>query len=144
MSVLDRHVPADRCLDLVVLTHPHEDHVAGLAMLVRRYRVAAIAENGMLGAGPGDAAFRAWLAASEVSTRRLAAGDRLALDRYRHRRPLAALAGSVPARSPKVGRAVNDTSIVLDVRYGERRLLLTGDIEDDVDPTLLGSGIGGR
>ena len=81
LTVLDRHVPAwDRRLDLVVLTHPHEDHVAGLALLVQRYRVAAIAENGMLGAGPGDAAFRAWLSATHVSTRRLAAGDRLALD----------------------------------------------------------------
>ena len=143
LTVLDRHVPAwDRRLDLVVLTHPHEDHVAGLALLLQRYRVAAIAENGMLGAGPGDAAFRAWLAATHVSTRRLAAGDRLVLDEVAMdvRWPIR---GTLPVRSPKVGRAVNDTSIVLDVRYGERRLLLTGDIEDDVDPTLLGSGIGG-
>ena len=142
LTVLDRHVPAwDRRLDLVVLTHPHEDHVAGLAMLVQRYRVAAIAENGMLGAGPGDAAFRAWLATAQVSTHRLAAGDRLVLDDVAMdvRWPIR---GSVPARSPSVGRAVNDTSIVLDLRYGQRRMLLTGDIEDDVDPTLLGSGVG--
>ena len=142
LTVLDRNVPAwDRRLDLVILTHPHEDHVAGLAVLVQRYRVAAIAENGMLGAGPGDAAFRSWLAMAHVSTRRLAAGDRLALDGVAMD-VLWPIRGTVPARSPSVGRAINDTSIVLDVRYAERRMLLTGDIEDDVDPTLLKTGIG--
>ncbi len=36
LTVLDRHVPAwDRHLDLVILTHPHEDHVAGLADAAR-------------------------------------------------------------------------------------------------------------
>ncbi len=142
LSVLDRNVPAwDRRLDLVILTHPHEDHVAGLATLVQRYRVGAIAENGMLGAGPGDAAFRSWLTTAHVSTRRLAAGDRLALDGI-GMDVLWPIRGTVPARSPSVGRAINDTSIVLDVRYGARRLLLTGDIEDDIDPTLLKTGIG--
>ena len=142
LTVLDRHVPAwDRRLDLVVLTHPHEDHVAGLAMLLQRYRVAAVAENGMLGAGPGDSAFRAWLASARVSTQRLAAGDRLTLDGIAMD-VLWPIRGTVPERSPSVGRQVNDTSIVLDVRYGQRRMLLTGDIEDDVDPSLLQAGIG--
>ncbi len=143
LTVLDRHVPAwDRRIDLVILTHPHEDHVAGLAMLLSRYRVGAIAENGMLGAGPGDVAFRSWLRATGFSTRRLSAGDRLSVDRVPVvvRWPVAA---EVPVRSPSVGRAVNDTSVVLDIRYGERRMLLTGDIEDDVDPRLLSGGIGG-
>jgi competence protein ComEC len=142
LAVLDRHVPPwDRRIDLVVLTHPHEDHAAGLALLLARYRVAGIAENGMLGAGPGDAAFRTVLATTGVTTRRLAAGDRLALDGVRAtvRWPLR---GEVPHRSPDDGRRVNDTSIVLDMWYGERRVLLTGDIEDDVDPRLLDAGIG--
>lgn len=142
MTVLDRHVPPwDRRIDLVVLTHPHEDHVAGLAMLLTRYRVSAIAENGMLGAGPGDRAFRERLTAMGVPTSRLAAGDRLALDGVRAdvRWPIR---GEVPERAPSEGRRINDTSVVLDLRFGGRRMLLTGDIEDDVDPRLLSAGIG--
>jgi competence protein ComEC len=141
LTVLDRHVPPwDRRIDLVVLTHPHEDHVAGLAMLLARYRIAGIAENGMLGAGPGDDAFRERLATMGVTTGRLAAGDRLALDGIQAviRWPLR---GEVPDRAPSEGRRVNDTSIVLDLWFGERRFLLTGDIEDDVDPRLLAAGI---
>jgi competence protein ComEC len=142
MLVLDRHVPPwDRRIDLVVLTHPHEDHVAGLAMLLARYRVAGIAENGMLGSGPGDAAFRERLATMGVTTGRLAAGDRLSFDGIRAD-VLWPIAREVPARSPSDGRRINDTSVVLDLRFGERRMLLTGDIEDDVDPRLLASGIG--
>jgi competence protein ComEC len=142
LAVLDRHVPPwDRRIDLVILTHPHEDHVAGLAMLLARYRVSGIAENGMLGAGPGDAAFRQRLASMGVTTSRLAAGDRLTLDGVRVdvRWPIR---GEVPARAPSEGRRINDSSVVLDLRFGERRMLLTGDIEDDVDPRLLADGIG--
>jgi competence protein ComEC len=141
LAVLDGILPAwDRRIDLAVLSHPHEDHVAGLAVLLERYRVGTIAENGMLGTGPGDAAFRRLLAARGVDTVRLAAGDRLDLDGAR----LTVLwprRGSVPRTSPTSGREVNDTSIVLDARFGDRRLLLTGDIEEDVDPELLAAGV---
>jgi competence protein ComEC len=141
LTVLDRHVPPwDRRIDLVILTHPHEDHVAGLALLLERYRVAGIAENGMLGSGPGDTAFRERLATMGITTSRLAAGDRLSFDGIRAevRWPIAQ---DVPTRSPSDGRRVNDTSVVLDLRFGQRRVLLTGDIEDDVDPRLLAMGI---
>ncbi len=144
LTVLDRHVPPwDRRIDLVILTHPHEDHVAGLAMLLGRYRVASVAENGMLGTGPGDAAFRERLADLGIAASRLAAGDRLSFDGVGAvvRWPLE---GEVPARAPSDGRRINDTSVVLDLRFGERRVLLTGDIEDDVDPRLLAAGIGGH
>ena len=54
---LDRRVPPwDRRIDVVVLTHPHEDHVAGLALLLERYRVGRVFEPGMRGPGPGDVA----------------------------------------------------------------------------------------
>ena len=51
---LDERIPIwDRRIDLVVLTHPHEDHAGGLAGLVPRYRVGRIAETGVTGDGAG-------------------------------------------------------------------------------------------
>ncbi|MBA2557643.1 MAG: ComEC/Rec2 family competence protein [Chloroflexi bacterium] len=141
LRLLDARVPPwDRRLDLVVLTHPHEDHVAGLGLLLERYRVAGIAEPGMVGAGPGYQAYQAEMTRRGWSSRLLAAGDRLALDgaRILVRWPLP---GRVPRQPTDTGTSINNVSIVLDVRYGERRLLLTGDVEEEIDRPLLEGGL---
>src|SRR3990170_1007822 len=141
LALLDARLPPwDRRIDLVVLTHPHEDHAAGLALLLARYRVDAVAEPGMRGPGPGYAAYRAALASLGWVSRRLAAGDHLALDgatidvRWPPR-------DSVPAEPPDSGTGINNVSLVLDVRFGARRLLLTGDVEEEIDPRLIADGV---
>ena len=140
LSRLDAVVPPwDRRLDLLVLTHPHEDHVGGAALLLRRYRVTEVAEPGMRGTGPGWMALAGELAARGRATVRLAARDRLELDGA----TIAVLwprAGAVPETPGATGSAVNDVSIVLDVRYGTRRVLLMGDAEQEVDAALLAEG----
>jgi competence protein ComEC len=141
---LDARLPAwDRRLDLMILTHPHEDHVAGLALLLDRYRVTATAEPGMLGPGPGYAAFRAALGRSLRPHRSLYRGDHLTLDGARIEVAWP-IAGTVPERPSDDSTGINNVSIVLDVRFGHRRWLLNGDVEQGVDPSLLASGLGGR
>ena len=47
LARLDARIPAwDRRIDVVVLTHPHEDHVGGLALLLERYRIGKVLESG--------------------------------------------------------------------------------------------------
>ena len=143
MALLDAHFPPwDRRLDLLVLTHPHEDHVGGFAALLGRYRVGPIFEPGMLGPGPAYHAFEAALRAAGRGTLRLADGDTMRLDdaAIRVHWPVA---GSVPRLPPDTGKGINDVSIVLDVRFGQRRLLLMGDTEEEVDPQLLAAGLNG-
>jgi len=141
LALLDERIPAwDRRLDLAVLTHPHEDHAAGLPLLLERYRVPMVADPGMVGAGPGDRAFRHALAGSSTRRVLLAAGDSLSLDGVAIRvlwpRP-----GEVPLRPPDEGSGINNVSVVLDIRYGARRMLLTGDMEQEIDPQLLHDGL---
>ena len=63
LVALDAHIPPwDRRIDTLILTHPHEDHVAGLALLLDRYHVGRVFEPGMIGPGPGYAAWVARLA----------------------------------------------------------------------------------
>ena len=52
----------------------------------------------------------------------------------------------MPLEPPDTGTGINNVSAVLDVRFGARRLLLTGDVEEAIDPQLLAAGIanGGR
>jgi competence protein ComEC len=139
LVALDERVPPwDRRIDIIVLTHPHEDHVAGLVRVLERYRVGQVFEPGMHGPGPGWAA---WDAALEHGPPRatLATGARLRLDEI----SLTVLwpDPGVPTEPAATGRGINDTSIVLLGEANGRRFLLTGDAEDDVDPALLARGL---
>ena len=136
-----RLAPWDRRIDVLVLTHPHEDHVAGLALLLARYRVGRVFEPGMHGPGPGYAAWEAALEAVGAPPRgRLSTGDHLAVDDLRFD-VLWPDSGRVPVQPPDGGRGINDVSIVLLGQVGGRRILLTGDVEDDVDPILAARGL---
>jgi competence protein ComEC len=144
MTLLDQRIPPwDRRLDAVVLTHPHEDHVAGLALLLDRYAITEIVEPGMVGPGPGDAAYRRELAERGRASRVVAAGDRLWLDGIALEviwpRP-----GSVPLQAPDSGKEINEVSIVLELHVGVRDMLFTGDVEEEVDPHLLAAGLAAR
>jgi competence protein ComEC len=139
---LDRRMPPwDRRIDILVLTHPHEDHVAGLAILLERYRVGRIYETGMRGPGPGYRAFaHELIGPSAPPDGILSTGARIALDDIRFQ-VLWPDPGRVPREPPDAGRGINDVSIVLLGEVAGRRILLTGDVEDDVDPLLAKRGL---
>jgi competence protein ComEC len=146
LVALDEHLPPwDRRIDAVVLTHPHEDHVAGLALLLARYRIGRVFEPGMIGPGPGYAAWSATLAAdtsaSAGPTRwALGTGDRLEVDDVRLQ-VLWPDPGAVPLHPADGGTAINNVSIVLLGQVAGHRFLLAGDIEQGIDPKLLARGL---
>ncbi len=139
---LDRRIPPwDRRIDAVVLSHPHEDHVAGLALLLERYRVARVFEPGMRGPGPGYAAWLRDLARPGAPVRLgLAAGDRLTVDDI-DLRALWPIRGQVPLTPPDGGTGINNVSVVFLGQIGQRRVLLMGDVEEGIDPSLLADGL---
>jgi competence protein ComEC len=141
LVALDEHVAAwDRRVDAVVLTHPHEDHVAGLAALLGRYRVGRVFEPGMRGPGPGYAAWSARLKAAGTTAGLLSTGDRFVLDEIGFR-VLWPDRTAVPREPTDTGTGINNVSIVLLGEVGERRFLLAGDIEEGIDPILLTRGL---
>jgi competence protein ComEC len=135
---LDRRIPPwDRRIDALILSHPHEDHVAGLALLLDRYAVGRVFEPGMRGPGPG---YAAWLervgAAGRHPRFSIAAGDRLSVDEIALR-VLWPIRGQVPAEPPDTGTGINNVSVVLLGTVGPRRFLLAGDVEEGIDPSLI-------
>ena len=95
----------------------------------------------MRGPGPGYAAWaRALALPNAPPDGRLATGDRLSVDDL-HLRVLWPDPGKVPLEPPNGRRGINDVSVVLLGEVAGRRILLTGDVEDDVDPLLVARGL---
>ena len=142
LVALDRRIPPwDRRIDSVILSHPHEDHVAGLALLLERYRVNRVLEPGMRGPGPGYSAWLRQLSEPDAPVRTgIAAGDRLVVDEI-NLQVLWPVRGRVPFEPPDGGTGINNVSVVLAGQVGTRRFLLMGDVEQEIDPELLAEGL---
>ncbi len=128
-----------RRIDLVVLSHPHQDHVAGLIEVLDRHRIGAILHAGI---GFENAAYDRLLtaaAAAAVPVRLARAGQVLALDATTS---LEILFPSEPdASAPLPEGDINNGSIVMLLRHGGFAALLTGDAEAPVEAALIGRGI---
>ncbi|MEU1861055.1 ComEC/Rec2 family competence protein [Streptomyces gardneri] len=145
--------PVDRCLrelgvrrvPLLVLTHFHADHVAGLAGVLRGRSVGAIQTTG-LEEPPAQAAFvRRTAAAAGVPLVRAGAGEhrRVGALEWRVVWPPAGPGGSVGGVVSGSAGGANDASVTLLVRAaGGLSLLLLGDLEPPAQRALLRSGPG--
>jgi competence protein ComEC len=138
---LGAHLPFfARRIDVVVLTHPHQDHVAGLVDVVDRFRVAALLEAGI----PFENQAHHQLVADVASDPRLAvtlarAGQAFALD------ATTTVEVVYPTQADAVGPIpaddINNGSIVMILRHGGFTALLTGDAGAPVEALLLGRGM---
>lgn len=134
---LGRQMPFwDRSLDLVVLTHPDDDHMTGLIPLFGRYRV----ERALTTARTLDAEeARHWREAADAAGLPIAVAERgMQIDLGRGVR----LDVLHPEASPLPSRAADDNnnSVVLRLTYGATSFLLTGDLEAEGEQALLTSG----
>lgn len=140
----------DRCLDrleidavpLVVLSHLHADHAAGLGGVGDGRSVGEV-EIGALST-PADqfGAVLTWAAAQGVPVRRAVYGEQRRLGRLTWRVVAPEPSGPLPASGAgEDSDDENNASLVLLVGYAGLRLLLTGDIEPEAQQTLLRSGV---
>jgi competence protein ComEC len=138
LSQLGRRMPFwDRSIDLVVLTHPESDHVTGLIAVLERYRVGMIVFREM---ALDSATYERWLevvAEEGAAVYQGEAGLRLALDEADAQRPM-----EMVVLHPGAGawEDANNNSVVTRLTYGQVSVLLTGDIEAEVEGKLVRDG----
>jgi len=127
-----------RTIDLVLLSHPHPDHMNGLFAIFSRFAVTTLWTSGDDGKNP-------------------AYGQLLSMARTRHvatpvPHDLGLGALRLEVRGPFVGDviaapegvSVNDASLVVRLSFAGRRVLLAGDVEAQGEAELLGRrGLGG-
>lgn len=123
----------DRTIDVMVLTHPHADHVAGLIEVAKRYHVARVVSTGMAHTTPEYLAWLDLLKKKKLAAASFKEGDTLMLD---HRAKLTALA---PPKNMNLGQVkdLNDTSLVLFVETPNIKILLTGDAQELIEKDML-------
>jgi beta-lactamase superfamily II metal-dependent hydrolase len=129
-----------RRLDVLVLSHPHEDHVAGLVPALERFVVGAVFEPGRDYDNPTYPRFVA-LARAEpaVLFREARAGDVIELGGETRLRVL--FPDERDAQGSLLEGDINNGSLVMLLESGAFRALLTGDAEAPVEALLLERGL---
>ncbi len=133
-EALGRELPFwEHTLDLVALTHPEDDHLAGLIDVLERYDVKQVL------ATPREAdtaAYEEWrelIRLEDIPYHEARVGDRVDLDDGATLRVLA------PDEEMLAGGEPNDASLVLKLTWRQVSFLLAGDIEALSEEALLDS-----
>ena len=114
----------DRDIELVVLTHPHADHLVGLTEALRRYDVQRILERPIEYESPAYAAWREAVAEEGAIVTQARPGQVFAFEDGAY---LQVLSPPEPLLRG-TDSDVNNASVVLRLVYGDVSFLLTGDI----------------
>jgi competence protein ComEC len=129
-----------RRIDLLVLTHPHQDHVAGLVEVLERYRVGAILDPGRPFENASYDRFLTDAAAEPGATMAVArSGMVISLDAATTLRVLFPDPTDLTAPLPEDD--INNASVVLLLESRGTRVLLTGDAELPVERLLAERGL---
>ena len=125
-----------RRLDLVVLSHPHPDHMNGLIAILKKFEVAAVWESGLDTDLPGHDAFSAMIRDRTIHQRLVSADDP----------PVMLGEAMISVLHPRRGfeahdrqayAAENDRSLVIQVKSEDKNLLFTGDIGIEAEQDIM-------
>jgi competence protein ComEC len=127
-----------RSIDLVVLSHPHPDHMNGLLAVLKQFTVREMWISGLDEELPGYAELRQVIKERRVPVSIVAAGHHAVVDNAQlavlHPEP------SFLQRTKKAYSAENDRSLVIRIALEGRVLLFPGDIHHEGEQALLRNG----
>lgn len=118
-------------LDVLVITHPHDDHAGGAPAVLEQLDVGAVVTS----PAPGLEELLSGSAGGDVPVYRVEAGQSLQIDR----RVDVLVLG--PDGGTAAGDNVNNASVVLRLDYGDSSFLLAGDVEEAAQRAMLAAGL---
>lgn len=126
----------DRTIDLVVLTHPHADHVDGLIDVVKRYDVGMVIESGSFYPTPDYNEWNKLVKQKKIPVIYAHKGQYVTLSE------IATFHILSPQKEVKDMRFTNihDSMVVSKLVYGSTTILFTGDAEKIIEYNLISSG----
>ena len=137
MSELGRRLPFwDRTVDLLILTHPDDDHITGLLPVLERYDVGRVMESGWKVETPAYAEWEALIESRHIARTFPRAGTQVDLGRGVRLEILHP--GETWIKGS--GSDINNNGLVMRLTMGQVSFLLTADIEDAAERRLLSAG----
>lgn len=129
----------DRTLDLVVLTHPHADHVAGLIDLIDRYRVRKIVIGGAHHTTVEYRTFLETVFSHRIPLETVRDGDvfRFGSDCALEILAPGDMSGATSRTTGEREQDLNDSSIVATLNFNTNEFLLMGDAGRRIEQELL-------
>lgn len=129
LDCLGRYMPFwDRKIELVILSHPQEDHYGGLIDVFRNYKVDLFGENNRNSSNISYEVLRNEVGSKGIKGITLSGGNSMRLGKI-----------YLDIVWPKVGTEnsnVNDDGVVALLKYGQFKALFTADVENEVSDKL--------
>ncbi|OGZ95410.1 MAG: hypothetical protein A2847_01470 [Candidatus Sungbacteria bacterium RIFCSPHIGHO2_01_FULL_50_25] len=125
--------PWDRSIDVLVLTHPHADHLSGLIEVINRYHIGMIVDAGAEYASSEASEWRRTIEKNNIPVVPLLAGDRVVLGGeafFDVFVPFKNLSGSSPSN-------IHDASVAGRFSIKGASVLLMGDAEEKIEYRLV-------
>lgn len=126
-----------RNLNLVVLTHPHDDHLTGLVDLLGRYRVDEVIQTAFT---PTTRTQEEWLRTLKdraVAVHYARSGEEIGFQGEPDL-SLRVLSPATPDAAAELkGGGLNNTSIVMKLSYGSENILLEGDAQVEAEGEMV-------
>ncbi len=123
LSSLARVMPfADRSIDMIIATHPDQDHIGGFPLLLDNYKVTSIIENGTIGTSLVSASLEEKIQKNKINKIIAHRGQHIILDDKKN----IYIDILFPDRDV-TNLESNDASIVGKLVYGDNSFMFTGD-----------------
>jgi len=136
LAALGRRMPFwERTIELVVLTHPHDDHVSGLIPVLERYKVKAFLDGGQEHPTPAYTQCLEMVQEKGIPYHLARAGMQIQSGKGLQMKVLHPQSELLSGTRSDV----NNNSIVLRLVYGRVSFLLAGDVEEEAEWVLLSS-----
>lgn len=139
LSEMGEHLPFwQRDLDLMVLTHPHQDHVMGLIEVLERYDVDQVVQTEFTATGGLDAQWLHSVKSEGAPVHYPMPGETISFE-GEPEIELRVLSPPMPeGRTTGSNRNddINNASVVLRLSYGNHNILLAGDAQEAAEAEM--------
>jgi competence protein ComEC len=119
-------------IDLMIATHPHEDHIGGLTQVLEGMPVGRVITNGQPHTTAAYEHFLDAILGSGAEYSEVQRGASLALG---------AVVFSVLNPGATLGEDLNENSVVITLEYRQTRILFMGDAGMDAEASMMAAGV---